>query len=88
MWICINLLWHVSPYSVVLLSGLASVKSLALSANALKDPLYAIDHLHLLPEFHNLTHLCLHRRIKPFTIKTVLEFLLRCPKLETLVVPL
>ncbi|KEH39341.1 F-box/FBD-like domain protein [Medicago truncatula] len=82
------LMQHVSsPYSVVLLSGLASVKSLTLSKDTFRKPLYVIDHLHLLPEFHNLTHLCLTLEID-FSRKTLMEFLLRCPKLEALVLPL
>ncbi|WJX34241.1 hypothetical protein P8452_22371 [Trifolium repens] len=52
-------------------------------------PLYKSDHPHLLPEFHNLTHLCLELNIATIPKrKLILEFLLRCPKLEVLIIPL
>ncbi|KAK2424864.1 hypothetical protein QL285_035176 [Trifolium repens] len=79
---------HVSPCSLMLLSELANVKSLTLSKEIFRIPLYESNRLHLLPEFHNLTHLCLDLRIAFITRKLILEFLLRCPKLEVLVISL
>ncbi|RHN75947.1 hypothetical protein MtrunA17_Chr2g0326701 [Medicago truncatula] len=55
-------------------------------SDTFREPLYVIDHLHPLPELHNLTHLCLDLEII-FSRKTLMEFLLRCPKLEALVFP-
>ncbi|KAK2370983.1 F-box/LRR-repeat protein [Trifolium repens] len=81
---------RLSRCSLLLLSGLANVKSLTLAFAFFEIVHYNSDNLHLLPEFHNLTHLCLDS--KAFTIpiqKVLLGFLLpRCPKLEVLVVPL
>ncbi|KAK2370900.1 F-box/LRR-repeat protein [Trifolium repens] len=79
---------HVSRCSLLLLSGLTNVKSLTLSKEFFRIPLYESEHLHLLPEFHNLTHLCLDLRIAFIKRKLILEFLLRCPKLEVLVISL
>ncbi|KAK2424994.1 F-box/LRR-repeat protein [Trifolium repens] len=81
---------RLSRCSLLLLSGLANVKSLTLAFAFFEIVHNNSDHLHLLPEFHNLTHLCLD--LKAFNIpfeKVLLGFLLpRCPKLEVLVVPL
>lgn len=80
---------HVSPCSLLLLSGLANVKSLTVTYDFFRIPLYKSDHPHLLPEFHNLTHLCLELNIATIPKrKLILEFLLRCPKLEVLIIPL
>ncbi|XP_045829316.1 putative F-box/FBD/LRR-repeat protein At1g16940 isoform X2 [Trifolium pratense] len=72
----------------VLLSGLASVKSLTLSNDTFTESPYVNDRFHLLPEFHNLTHLCLDSDICSFSRTSFTKFLLKCPKLEVLVFPL
>ncbi|XP_045829978.1 F-box/FBD/LRR-repeat protein At5g22660-like [Trifolium pratense] len=79
---------YVSRCAVGLLSGLASVKSLTLSEGTFIEPPDIDDHFHLLPKFHNLTHLCLHLETNFFTRKSFMQFLLRCPKLEVLAFPL
>ncbi|XP_045831058.1 uncharacterized protein LOC123922380 [Trifolium pratense] len=53
-----------------------------------EPPPYVNHNFHLLPEFHNWTHLCLDLETNFLTRKSFTQFLLRCPKLEVLVFPL
>ncbi|XP_045832836.1 putative F-box/FBD/LRR-repeat protein At5g22670 [Trifolium pratense] len=75
-----------SQCAVALLSGLASVKSLALSQATIEESRFE-NHFDFLPEFSNLTHLTLQVDSK-FARKTFTQILSRCPKLEVLVFPL
>ncbi|XP_045829305.1 F-box/FBD/LRR-repeat protein At5g22660-like isoform X1 [Trifolium pratense] len=79
---------YLSRCAVVLLSGLASVKYLTLSNDTFQESPYVNDRFHLLPKFHNLTHLCLDSDICSFSRTSFTKFLLKCPKLEVLVFPL
>ncbi|KAK2458218.1 hypothetical protein QL285_005403 [Trifolium repens] len=82
---------HSEPYAaqcvIELLRGLSSVKSLKIFNNSLECLSHAKDTLHLLPSFHNLTHLCVYSWSPEKTNGVLLDILQKTPKLEVLTIP-
>ncbi|XP_027348174.1 F-box/LRR-repeat protein At3g26922-like [Abrus precatorius] len=80
---------HAARRAIKLLGGLGNVKHLKLSNNTLECLSCAKNILHLLPSFHNLTHLdVLLGASEDFTSEVVMDILQKSPKLETLDIPL
>lgn len=73
--------------AIKLLSGISSVKSLQLSNDTLECLIYAKDTLHLLPSFHNLTHLTVLPCHCDATYGVLMDFLPKTPILEALHIP-
>ncbi|WJX20879.1 hypothetical protein P8452_10369 [Trifolium repens] len=64
-----------------------NVKSLKIFNNTLECLSHAKDTLHLLPSFHNLTHLCVYSWSPEKTNGVLMDILQKTPKLEVLTIP-
>ncbi|GAU44448.1 hypothetical protein TSUD_93020 [Trifolium subterraneum] len=79
------------PYAarclIKLLRGLGSVKSLKIYNNTLECLSHAKGTLHLIPSFHNLTHLYVYSSSPESTNGVLLDILRKTPNLEVLTIP-
>ncbi|GAU44449.1 hypothetical protein TSUD_93030 [Trifolium subterraneum] len=78
---------YAAQFVIELLRGLSSVKSLKIWNNTLECLSHAKDTLHLLPSFHNLTHLYVLSGSPESTNGVLLDILRKTPKLEVLTIP-